>query len=158
VSLSNVTAPNGAVISVPMTVSDLTGQGVRSYDLQVSFNSSIVTPCDATCGGNNQPYDNSGTLSSGMSITPNANNAGHLIISAFQATDLSGSGTLLFLRFKVIGTNGQSTALTFQDYTDPNSIFHPGFRFNAGTPAANTINGSVTVGTPTATSGDISGR
>ncbi len=158
VSLSNVTAPNGAVIMVPITVSDLTGLGVRSYDLQVTFNSSIVLPCDATCGGNNQPYANSGTLSSGMSITPNANNAGHLIISAFQATDLSGAGTLLNLRFKVVGTNGQTTPLTFEDYTDPNTIPHPGFRFNAGSPTANTINGNVTVGSPTATTGDISGR
>ena len=36
-----------------------------------------------------------------------------------------------------------SSALTFQDYTDPGTIFHPGFRFNAGTPAATTTNGSI---------------
>ena len=104
------------------------------------------------------PFDTAGTVSSGMLITPNAMNPGHLIISAFQATDLSGSGTLINLKFTIVGAPGQSTAMTFEDYTDPGTIFHPGFRFNAGTPAATTTNGSVTVNGPTAAAARISGQ
>jgi CSLREA domain-containing protein len=151
VSLPNVPGAPGSTISVPIMVSDLSGLGVKAYDLQVTFNAAIVQP-DAT------PTDTAGTISSGMLITPNATNPGHLIISAFQATDLTGSGTLIKLRFTVVGTAGQSTPLTFQDYTDPGTIFHPGFRFNAGTPTATTTNGSVTVNGPTASVGTVDGH
>ena len=86
VSLPNVSGAMGSTISVPITVGDLTGQAVKAYDLQVSFNAAIVQPAGT-------PFDTAGTLSSGMLITPNAMNSGHLIISAFQATpDLSGVG------------------------------------------------------------------
>src|SRR6185369_13106609 len=132
-------AVTGSSVSLPITVTDLTGLGARAYDLQVTYNPAVLQPL-AT------PYDTSGTLSSGMIITPNATNSGHLIISAFQATDLSGSGTLLNLKFAVVGTAGQST-LTFENYTDPNTLVHAGFRFNAGNPQASTTNGSLSVNT-----------
>ena len=146
VSLPNISGTQGSAVSIPVTVSDLTGQGVRSYDLQVSFNSAVLQPAPAS-------FTTLGTLSVGMVGAANTSNAGHLIISAFQASDVSGSGTLVNLNFTVVGSVGQSTPLTFSDYTDPNTLFHPGFRFDAGTPAAVTTNGSfmVTGGTPTAT-------
>ena len=53
---------------------------------------------------------------------------------------------------------GQVTPTTFADYTDPGTIFHPGFRFNAGTPAAIPTNGSIHVNGPTAAAGTVSGR
>lgn len=90
-----------------------------------------------------------------MSITPNSNNAGHLVISAFQGAALSGAGTLIKLRFNVVGTPGQSAALAFADYTDPSNVFHPGFMFNEGDPAASTTNGSLTI--TNGTTGSISG-
>ncbi len=142
VSLTHLTGPTGSDITIPVTVGDLTGRGVRAYDLQVAFDPTIVQPLGT-------PFENASTLSSGMLITPNATNPGHLIISAFQAANLSGSGTLLNLKFTIVGTSG-ITSLAFQDYTDPNSGFHPGFRFNAGDPQASTTNGSITVNTPTA--------
>ena len=151
VSLPNVTGPTGSNITVPMTVGDLTGQGVKAYDLQVTFDPTRIQPLPT-------PFDTAGTVSSGMLITPNAINPGHLIISAFQATDLSGSGTLINLKFMIVGAPGQVTALTFEDYTDPGTIFHPGFRFNAGTPGAVTSNGSIHVNGPTAAAAGISGQ
>jgi hypothetical protein len=137
-------AAAGSTISVPVTVGSVTGRGITAYDFQVSFNPAILQPASP-------PFDQTGTVSSAMSITPNAGNAGHLIISAFQATDLTGAGTLLNLRFTVVGTNGQSTALLFEDYTDPGQTFHPAFMFNEGDPVAVTTNGSVTIGGATAT-------
>ena len=58
---------------------------------------------------------------------------------------MNGSGTLINLRFDVVGSPGQSTTLVFTDFTDPSSIFHPGFTFNEGEPAASTTNGNVTI-------------
>ncbi len=129
---------------IPITVGNTTGQAIISYDLNVDFNPAIIQPA-------NPAYDAAGTLSNAMSITPNAGNAGHFVISAFQGVPLDGSGTLINLRFNVIGSLGQSTALTFADYTDPANTFHPGFMFNEGVPEASVTNGSVAVGTGTPT-------
>ena len=147
VSLANVSSTPGIVL-VPITVGDLTGQGIFSYDLQITFDPAIVTPASPAFVG-------PGTLSSAMAITTNATNPGHLILGAFQGSPLDGSGTLLFLRFNVIGTPGQSSTLNFEDYVGPGPAFHPAFNFNDGTPAAITTNGSISViagATPTNTS------
>ena len=125
-----MTGPMLSTITVPITVGDLTGQGVKAYDLQVSFNAAIVQP-DPT------PTDTAGTLSSGMLITPNANNPGHLIVSAFQTTDLTGSGTLIKLRFTIVGAPGQSTALTFADFTDPGQHLPSWFPLQCGDAGSN---------------------
>src|SRR5262249_35224170 len=117
---------------------DTTGQQITSYDLQVTFDPTVIQP-QAT------PYDVTSTLSSTMSITANSNNSGHFVISAFQGDFLAGSGTLINLKLTAVGSTGQSTALTFEDYTDPNNIFHPGFQFNEGIPATGLTNGSVTL-------------
>ncbi|MBK8465176.1 MAG: carboxypeptidase regulatory-like domain-containing protein [Chloracidobacterium sp.] len=146
VSLPHVNAMPGIVL-IPITVGDTTGQGIISYDLNIDFNPAIVQPASPA-------FEQAGTLSSAMSITPNSNNPGHLIVSAFQAANLTGAGTLLILRFNVIGGAGQSTALTFADYTDPGGIFHPGFVFNEGDPTVSLTNGSVAIPsdpTPTST-------
>ena len=144
VSLPNLNPAQGTLITIPVTVSNLTGLGVTSYDFNIDYNPAVVQPASPA-------FDTTGTISSTMLVTANTDFAGHFIISAFQASELSGSGTLLNLKFNVIGAGGTSTALTFQDYTDPNQTFHPAFVFNEGTPPASTTNGSVTVagGTPT---------
>ncbi len=134
----------GSAITVPITVGNTTGLGIISYDMQVSFDPAVLTPASP-------PIDRTGTLSSAMLVTPNPGFPGHLIITGFQATSLSGSGTLLFLKFNVTGSPGQSTALTFEDYTDPNSGEHTAFAFNEGQPPVTTTNGSFTVSTPTPT-------
>jgi hypothetical protein len=166
VGLPAITSPQGA-LSVPITVSDLTGMDVFSYDFQVTFDPSVLHPTgfDLTCheappGGHETCYEQLGTLSNILSITANATDPGHLIISGFAAASRSGSGTLLVLKFDVVGSAGQSTALTFEDYTTSDGLAHQSFLFNEGQAAAVTTNGSVTVGpgsstataTPTATS------
>jgi hypothetical protein len=161
VSLAHVPGAMGSVISVPMTVGDVTGQAVRAYDLQVTFNAAIIKPCVANeCGGGptEKPFDKNSTLSQDMTVTANTNNTGNLILSAFQTDDMIGSGTLINLRFHVVGAPGQNSPLTFEDYTDPNPTFHPGFRFNAGNPQAATSSGSVTVNGPTAGASRLSGQ
>ncbi len=137
VSLPNVTASPGTEVTIPVTVGDTTGLQITSYDFQITFDPTIVQPSAS-------PSDTAGTLSSAMLITPNTSNSGHLIISAFQGNFLAGAGTLINLKFTVVGASG-STPLTFEDYTDPNSLFHPAFQFNEGVPASALTNGSITV-------------
>ena len=54
----------------------------------------------------------------------------------------------------MVGSAGQSTPLTFTDYTDPGGNFHPGFAFNEGEPPAVATNGSACVN-PTSISGRV---
>lgn len=144
VSLPNV-SPFQGLVTIPITTGDVSGLGVISYDLQVTFDPAVVIPASP-------PFDRTGTLSSSMLVTPNTGFPGHLIITSFQGTPLTGAGTLLNLKFNVIGAPGQSTVLTFENYTDPSMSTHPGFVFNEGDPASTTTNGSVTIlATPTPT-------
>lgn len=89
-----------------------------------------------------------------MLVTANTTNPGHLTLSGFQSNPVSGAGTLINLRFTIVGTAGQTTTLTFADYTDPGGTFHPGFAFNEGDPIAITTSGSICV-SPAAISGRV---
>ena len=147
VSLPIISAPAGSEFTLPVTVGNTTGLDIVSYDFQVTFDPSVVQPAATS-------FDTTGTMSSGMSITPNTADAGHLVISAFQGTPLSGAGTLINLKFTAVGTSGQSTGLMFEDYTDTGNTFHPAFQFNEGTPDDAAIDGNVTI---TAAAAGISG-
>jgi len=116
----------GATVTLPITVGDLTGRGVIAWDLDLIFDPAVLTPADP-------PVDAAGTLSSSMTITPNAT-AGRLRISAFGTEALTGSGTLLRLRFNVNGSTGNGSDLTWQM-----------FQFNEGSPVSTTTSGRVTV-------------
>lgn len=146
VSLPVISGTPGPVI-LSITVGDMTGMNISSYDLQITFDPAVISP-------QGEPVDIYGTLSSELGVTGNSSNPGHLIVSGFQlGTALSGSGTLLNLKFNIVGSPGQSTALTFENYTDPHGRSHQGFLFNEGTPSAAVTNGSVTISavSPTAT-------
>lgn len=151
VSLPTMNADGTAI--VPVTVGDLTGLGAISFEFQVTFDPAVLRPMT-------QPVSSTGTLTGDGTwlIFRNADNAGHLIVSGFSTNPLTGSGTLIDLRFDVIGAPGQSTALTFEDYTDPSGRAHQSFLFNEGTPSTGTMTGgTVTLaaftpsGTPTST-------
>ena len=147
VSLPSVTATPGTIL-VPITVGDTTGLSIWSYDFQVDFDPAVVQPASpAFCidpFGGGACVNSSTTLSNYWSVGPNVNNPGHMIISGFYSADLTGSGTLINLVFNVVGTAGQSTALTFASYTDPNSFVHQKFVFNDSDQSV--TNGSITVG------------
>lgn len=151
VALPVMTASPGASITVPITAGDTTGRNIISYDLQVTYNPAILQPAGGLACPANSCIDVTGTLSSGMLMTPNTTNAGHFILSAFQAQTLAGAGVLVNLKFTVVGTPPQSSPLVFEDYIDPVPLPHPGFQWNEGDPPAFTTNGSVTIvgATPT---------
>jgi hypothetical protein len=126
------------VVTIPITVGDLTGLEVSSYDVQVTFDPAVITPASPA-------FDKAGTLSSAGFVAANAINPGHLIVSGWQPAFFTGSGNLLYLRFNVIGAAGQFTTLIFEDYTDPGTRAHQSFLFNEGVPTAIKTNGSVTI-------------
>ena len=74
----------------------------------------------------------SGTLTSQWSTASNTSTPGRLVISAASAMALSGSGTLIELQFR--GVAPGETSLTFAEVT-----------LNEGDPAADAVDGGVTV-------------
>jgi hypothetical protein len=138
----NLTAANGSTVLIPINVGDVTGQGIISYSFTLSFNQNVLQLA-AT------PFETAGTLSSGFTITPNTATNGQINIQAFGTTDLTGSGTLIFLRFNVVGTAGTASNLSFNTFT-----------FNEGTPQSMATGGILTVSgaPPTAASVTVAGR
>ena len=135
VSLPNVTGQVGSSQTIPVTVGDLTGQGVISYQFTVTFDPSVVTITNATTAG---------TLSSGVGqFLVNSSVAGRITVGASGTSALTGSGTLLNLSATLTGKG--TSALTFSS-----------FQFNEGNPAATITNGSVVVPTLAIALGTVS--
>ena len=96
-------------LTVPIQVSDLTGRGVVSYDFTLLFDPTVLSLQTAA-------FDTAGTLSSGFTITPNTSVLGRITISAFGTTALSGAGTLLNLKFNVVGALQACGDLTWGNF------------------------------------------
>lgn len=124
--------PTNTQFVVPINVDDTTGRGIISYDFTLNYNPAVVIPI---------AVENTGTLSSGWTITTN-NAVGNLIVSGFNTAPLSGSGILLNVKFISVGGIGTTTGLNL-----------PSFMFNEGIPCTNVSNGDVTV-----ISGTVSGK
>ncbi len=129
---TNSTASNGTTVVIPVMVGDTTNQNIFSYDFTVTFDPNVLQPASPV-------FDTTGTVSgaAGFTITPNTATSGQLTISGFGSQPLSGQGTLIFLRFNVVGTAGTATGSTNLTFTT--------FMFNEGVPMSMTTNGVFTV-------------
>lgn len=140
VSLPIKQDPPGGPSIIPVAVGDTTGLGIGAYSFDISFNQAVLQP-QAT------PFDTSGTLSSGWLVTPNTATPGHLILNAFNTSDIAGQGLLINLKFNVIGAGGSTSPLTWVTFT-----------FNEGSPGDIDINAAFTSNSPSAAAGRISGQ
>jgi hypothetical protein len=120
----NLVGVPGQPIQITVTVSNLAGLGVVSYQLTVSYNPAVLSLTGVTT---------SGTVSAAMP-GPVANTSVSGQISKVGATLLpvSGSGTFIILTGTIVGVG--TSALTFTD-----------FKFNEGSPSVGSTSGSLTV-------------
>jgi hypothetical protein len=127
VALGNVTGFQGMSVTVPITVSSLTGLNVLGWNTTVHFDTSIVHITGASI---------TGTISTGMTILPVVQGDSIIIAAINPPAPLSGSGTLVNLTGTVnsYAPVGSVANLTFSN-----------FMFNGGRPVDYTTNGSVTV-------------
>ena len=127
---TGLTGQSGIEIEVPLNVSDLTNKNIISYQFKITFNNTVLNALDVIT---------TGTISaaSGWTVLPNISAPGEITIGAFGSNELSGSGILVKLKFRVVGSNGTSTNLAFSS-----------FIFNSGTPSTVTTNGSFSVTIP----------
>lgn len=132
-----LTAQRNTVLTVPVNTFDTTGKGIISFDFALAYDASVLTPA-AT------PYDTTNTLSSSFTITVNNNSSGTLVVSGFGTAPLSGLGTLLNLKFDVIGSAPACSNLNLLS-----------FHFNEGTPCSFSGDGQACVANGTI-SGNVS--
>jgi hypothetical protein len=133
IQTNRVEGRKGEMIEIPIEVGDLTDKGIFSYDFAVFYDPSVLRPA-------RKAHDTDKTVSSGMSVLSNSPLSGRLLVSAAGANEIAG-GTLLYLRFDVIGEESQQTDLSF---TDPQTGENT-FRFADGKFSAKTSSGDITV-------------
>ncbi len=126
VSLPTILAESGETAVLPITVGDLTGENVTAFQFTISYDTNVVKITG---------FDETGTLSEGMSITPNAGvNQNFITVAAASGSGaLVGSGVLGNLTVEYIADGASTLAWTT-------------FQFNEGDPVANATDGSVSVG------------
>lgn len=128
VTLPDTSAQTDATILIPVNVSDLTNLGITSYEFKILFDGDILDAKNINIDG---------TLSNrlGWSFTRRIRNSS-IKVNGSGFTPLSGSGVLIYVKFKVVAKEGLS-GLNFDS-----------FKFNDGLPNANTFDGTFSVFNP----------
>ena len=160
-------APGAQDVEVPITLTNNTGQ-IVGYVIEIQYNPNVVVP-------DQFPFDTSNTLSTinqfnqgclvEAGITQNSATLNTLrLAAACNPPITAASGTLIKLRFDVVGSGGTNTPLTF-NVTANNATSPTYFEFASGTPnqptrvaPTNNTNGTFTVTGATAASVNLAGR
>lgn len=160
-------APGSQDVEVPITLSNNTGQ-IVGYVIEIQYNPNVIVP-------DQFPFDTSNTLSTvnqfnqgcqvqfGITVDSATLNTLRLAAACNPAITAA-SGTLIKLRFDVVGAAGSSTGLTF-DVTTPAGGTAPTYiEFESGVPNQPTrvvptvTNGTFTVTGATAASVNLAGQ
>ena len=101
----NLSQWQGSDIDVPVNTSDLTGLNIFSGNFSVDFNQNILTPFDVVQAGT--------LLASYPAPVFNPGTPGTVSVDFAGVTPLSGSGTLIYIRFHVSAITTGGTQMTF---------------------------------------------
>ena len=143
-TLPTTSALQGTIVEIPITTTSLTGLGILSGNINITFNQNILTLVG---------YNQTGTLLSGYSnILLNSPVNGAASLAFAGTTALSGSGVLLYLRFNVSAVNTGGSTLAFTDAFFNESILAKTINGNFSTINFSTI--TVSPNTATLVAGD----
>ena len=123
VSLPNTNGVVNNSGTIPLSVGDLTGQGITAFQFVITYDPSIIEITDV---------EGTGTLSDGKLLLSNTTVSGQISVSGASDFDYEGEGVLVNL--EVTYLNAGSTSLSIES-----------FMFNEGSPSATASNGSLTV-------------
>lgn len=115
-------------VLIPIRVTNVTGLNIQRFVIELQFSKYILDALSVV---------NEGTLSSDWTNISFTDNIGSAKIEMSGTTPLEGSGTLIRIKFKVAGSAGQSTDITFRNMI-----------FNDGVPFDKTEKGRFTVSNP----------
>ena len=104
ISIPNTDANVGSIVEIPINVKD--ASGIAGFQATVTYDASVVQATGVTVG----------ELTSGWMITPNIKNEGQISVVGID-TSLKGlqgsSGSLVKLKFKIVGQSGKRSNLKF---------------------------------------------
>jgi len=126
VSLPDTIVQQNEILLIPIRVNNVTGQNIFSYQTIITFDQSVLQVVECIS-------ENSLSSIWGNPVV-NSSTPGQVSIGGFGTSPLSGSGSLVYLKFQVIGSEGSTSQLNFQN-----------FIFNAGNPSVSTTNGSIQI-------------
>ncbi len=128
-SIPDTSGVSGTKLTIPVYVdTSLTGKGVTSYQIQLSYNSSYLA-LDSVIS--------TGSLSQSFgAVSYNGSTSGIVTIASAGATALSGTGVLVYVRFRLL--NSGNISVSFSGGTAKNF-------FNEGNPAIVFQNGYVDI-------------
>ena len=117
----NVAAAAGSVVTVPIYLTNVSNKKISSYNFAVRFDPNILKPEGTAIETANS------LSSSGFAIVSDTNTAGRFGIAASALNNsVTTSGTLLYLRFRVIGaaneSNQTSTVLSIETAKTGNNM------------------------------------
>ena len=104
VKIPGVEGSIGDFLSVPVTVSDVSGMGIISFEMFLQYDPSILQATGATVEG--AVAGNSGW----QEPTVNTSFPGEVHIAAIGAGPLEGSGDLIYINFEVLGGGTATTS------------------------------------------------
>ena len=126
-SAENVTGDAGSNVTVPLHISDVSNQGVRSYSVVITYDSDLISAVSAK---------STGTLTAAWGAPSFQKVDGQVVVQGKSTTVLSGEGTLVDLVFHVQAdvTDGVTTPISL--------VFA---QLNTGRPEITTANGVLTL-------------
>ena len=123
VSIPHLTAIPDGNVTVPIGTTDVTG--LYAVQIVITYDQNVVRPTEISTLG---------TILQGVAVVVNMATLGQIRIAASSASPFGGAGTLLFLKFDVVGAVGDTTELTLESVV-----------FNEGSPGASITNGSLRI-------------
>jgi CSLREA domain-containing protein len=113
----DISAKNGDIVSIPILLSNNNAKEISSYNFAVQFDPKVLQ-------AETTPIMVQNTLSEkGFTIVANSSTKGRIGVAASALDNsVSNSGTLLYLRFKVIGAAKSAARLNFEQTLDGTHI------------------------------------
>jgi hypothetical protein len=106
ISIPKTNADAGTAVEIPINIDDATG--VAGFQFTITYDASVLNATGTVVGD----------LTSGWTITRNMSDTGQIKVAGFDAS-LNGlgstTGSLVKLKFKVVGKSGNKSILKFTD-------------------------------------------
>ncbi len=118
--MPDTSAESTDTIAIPVLVSDLTGEEIYAFQMDLTFDSDVLTADSA---------HTSGTIAAGWLFEYNCS-PGQISFAAMSVSPLSGSGVLVYVVFIVNGSEGETTPIQFAQIwlnEDPPDVITDGF-------------------------------
>lgn len=136
----HLVTPADNEVLIPVAVEGAANKGIISYEFNLRYDPKVIQP-------QADPVDLARTVSSGLSVVTNAEEAGLLRVAVYGPMPIDGNGLFLNLRFMAVGAPGSMSLLTWER-----------LMFNEGDPKAMAADGQVELVSALPNQAEISGR